>query len=248
MPLIRVIDFETTGVEPPKAAICQVGKCDVHVEDAKCIETREAGYVTRIAFPYSMFVNPGHPIPPEARGVHHIRDRDIAEAPPVDAGVKMLMETDGRPDAFVAHNAKFERQFFEGGGIPWIDTYKVAFRLWPEAPNHQNQTLRYVLDIDSRHDFQTELALPAHRAGPDAYVTAHILAVALEHTTVEQMIEWSNQPSLLPGSIHFGKHKGTAWSQVVPSYLDWICKQDNMDADVKFTARHWLNRRRSDDR
>jgi exodeoxyribonuclease X len=232
---IRVIDFETTGV-PPDAAICQIGQCDVTINDGK----------VTVGMPSAMFVNPGRPIPPEARAVHHIRDRDVEHAPSVDRGLIQLM--DGPPDVFCAHNAKFEREFYTGGNVPWICTRKVGMRLWPDAPNFQNQTLRYFLGIDGGYDFQAELAMPPHRAGPDCYITAHLVARALTAQPIEQLIEWSNQPSLLPGAINFGKHKGVLWSQCDSSYLEWMTRQPDMDEDKVFTARHWLNRRRSDAR
>jgi exodeoxyribonuclease X len=241
MPLIRVIDFETTGLKPPEAAICEIGWTDI------LLDTDLAGQTDwTINGPQSMYVNPGHPIPPEARGIHHICDRTVADSSPPSTGLQLL--TQGSPEVFAAHNAPYDRQFFGGGDTPWICTRKVAMRLWPDAPNHQNQTLRYWLDIDGQYHFMPDRAQPSHRAGPDTYVTAHLILKALEATTISQMVEWTNQPSLLPGAIQFGKHRGTPWSKVVPSYLDWIVKQNDMDADVKFTARHWLNRRRSDDR
>jgi exodeoxyribonuclease X len=235
--LLRVIDFETSGF-PPDGKVCQIGSCDVGLIDG----------VIKIAMPTSMFINPGHAIPPEARAVHHIRDKDVLGAASIDEGLKQLLHV--APHAFVAHNAKFEREFFPNTGtIPWICTRKVAMRLWPDAPNHQNQTLRYFLNVDDDGDFESWLAMPPHRAGPDAYITARILQRALLKATIEEMVMWSNQPSLLPGSIHFGKHKGTPWSQVEPSYLDWLVnKATEMDEDVKFTARHWLARRKADAR
>jgi exodeoxyribonuclease X len=154
-----------------------------------------------------------------------------------------------RPDAFVAHHAEFDKQFFDGDGMPWICTRKVAMRLWPTAPNFKNQTLRYVLGLDEDPGFDSFEAMPPHRAGPDSYVTAHLLARALKAASVAQLIEWSNQPALLPGAIAFGKHRGTPWEKVEPSYLEWIVHgAKEMDADVKFTARHWLERRLADAR
>lgn len=233
--LIRVCDLETTGL-PPDAAICQIGQCDVVLDD-------DDHGPPHVGMPSAIFVNPGRPIPPEARAIHHIRDRDIAHAPSVDTGLMQLMA--GAPDVFCAHNAQFERAFFEGNG-KWICTRKVAMRLWPEAPNFQNQTLRYLLDVDGSHEFESHLAMPPHRAGPDTYVTAHILARAIcTGTSIDQMIEWSNQPSLLPGNINFGKHKGTAWSQLPSDYLNWMCGAQDMDEDKKFTAKYWLDRQRS---
>ena len=232
---IRVIDFETTGTEPTDG-ICEIGWTDV-------IARRD---VLDISLPKAMLVHPGRPIPPEARAVHHISNRDIEHAPPVVVGLQQLMED--QPCAFCAHNARFERQFFGGGDTPWICTRKVAMRVWPDAPNFQNQTLRYLLDISADYGFDAPSASPPHRAGPDTYVTAHILSRALALQPVEQLIKWSNEPSLLPGSINFGKHKGTPWSRVETGYLEWMVKQADMDEDARFTARHWLNRRRADAR
>jgi exodeoxyribonuclease X len=235
---IRVIDFETTGIAPPEAGIVQIGQCDVTFDHGR-------GF-PRVGMPSAMFVNPGKPIPPEARAVHHISDRDISDAPSPDFGLKQLM--DGDPDYFVAHNAVFDRQFFNGNGR-WVCTRKIAMRLWPEAPNHQNQTLRYFLGVDDGPDFRRDLAMPAHDAAADCYITAHLIVKAIETgTALEQMATWTDQPSLLPGAIGFGKHKGTPWPQVDPSYLEWCLKQDTMDSDVRFTAKHWLERRRCDAR
>jgi DNA polymerase III alpha subunit (gram-positive type) len=49
---------------------------------------------------------------------------------------------------------------------------RLARALVPEAPNHKNQTLRAVLEIDRVAACAT---LGAHRALDDAMVTAHVL-------------------------------------------------------------------------
>lgn len=232
--LLRVVDFETTGMEADDAVV-QIGQCDVRLID----DAWEIGPAS------SMFVNPGKPICVEARAVHHIRDKDIAGAPSVDVGFLRLM--DGPPDVFVAHNMKFDRQFFAGGDRKWICTLKVARRIWPDSPRHGNQVLRYHLGIDQMEGFEPWMAMPPHRAGPDTYVTAWLLCQALKHASVEEMIEWSGQPSLLPGNIQFGKHQGTPWSKIDPGYLRWMLGQD-FDEDTAFTANYWLTRRTADDR
>lgn len=238
--LLRVVDFETTGL-PGEGRICQIGWTDVLV--------RDGGGPPEIHPPFQMFVDPGHAIPPEVRAVHHIRDRDVTGAPSIDEGLRTMQAPNGNgaPTHYVAHNANFEREFCTIDA-PWICTRKTAMRVWPEAPNHQNQTLRYWLKVDDDADFAPWDAMPPHRAGPDTYVTAFVLRRALEKAAPDQMVQWTSEPSLLPGAIHFGKHKGTPWSQVDPSYLDWIVtKASEMDTDVVFTARHWL-RRHADDR
>lgn len=228
--LIRVIDFETTGF-PPDAAVCEVGWCDVRTY-AGCT-------VAEVGNPVGMLVNPNRPMPPEARAIHHISDADVFGAEPIIAGFMSL--TNGPPDVFCAHNAKFEREFFAGGeSARWICTLKVGRRLWPDCPSHSNQCLRYFLDIH----LDDTLATPPHRAAPDAYVTAYILREAImAGASVADMVEWSNQPSLLPGAINFGKHKGVIWSECDRDYLKWIVKAPDMDEDKRFTARYWLEAR-----
>jgi exodeoxyribonuclease X len=145
------------------------------------------------------------------------------------------------PDVLVAHNCEFEQRFISGfasNGLPWICTHKTALRVWPDAPRHSNQVLRYwrglVLD--------EALAMPPHRAGPDAWVTAHLLAELLEGASAEEMIEWASQPGKLP-NITFGKHKGTRWPDVPTDYLHWMTRQKDMNADAVFCANEEIARR-----
>lgn len=226
--LLRVIDFESTGM-PPDAALCEIGWCDVRTD---------AGALIDIGVPVGMLVSPGRAMPPDARAIHHISDDDLAGAPSVDRGFLQLNHPS--VDVFVAHHMAFEREFFSGGDRNWICTLKVGRRLWPDSPSHSNQCLRYFLGIE----LEDALAMPPHRAAPDAYVTAHILSVALNSgISVADMIEWSAGPSLLP-RVTFGKHRGQAWKDLPGDYLDWLVRRSEMDADTKFTAQHWLEKRR----
>lgn len=222
----RVLDFETT--DEPKddvpAGVIEAGWCDV-VDGVP------------EAAPVSLLVNPGLPIAIKARAVHHLSPEDLDGAPPPDIAFRRLME--GSPDYFVAHNADFERHFFRGGEIPWICTYKVALRLWPDAPGHGNQALRYFLDLDC----DRALASPPHRAGPDAYVTARLFAKILdEGVDPDVMVRWSSGPALLP-TIGFGKHKGSKWEDAPSDYLRWIVEKSDLDRDAKANAKHHLKLR-----
>ena len=64
-------------------------------------------------------------------------------------------------------------------------------RLWPDSPSFSNQVLRYWRKPEG---IDHERGLPAHRAFPDAYVTAFHLRDMLNEASVAQLIEWSNQP------------------------------------------------------
>jgi exodeoxyribonuclease X len=222
--LIRVIDFETTGM-PPDAGVCEVGWCDLVVGDGP----------TQIGAVQSILTNPGRPIPIEAMAVHHILDCDVAGAPSPDTAFAKLMEG---ADIFAAHNAAFERAFFAGGDIPWICTYRCGLRVWPDAPSHSNQALRYFL----MHAIGDEMAMPPHRAGPDAYVTAHILRSLLSIRPSADLITWTSEPALLV-KCGFGKHRGQKWADVPSDYLDWLLRQRDMGEDIHHTARHHLKRR-----
>lgn len=226
---LRVIDFETTG-NTAQDAVCEIGYCDVF--------PAETG--ATVSETHQFFTNPNRPMPPEARAVHHISDAALKGARPISDGFMVLMGGDeGQPpDIFVAHSAEFERMFFSGGSVPWICTLKVARRVWPDCPSHSNQCLRYWLELDLASD----RAMPPHRAGPDAYVTARILSLALKEMTVDDMIRVTKEPSLIPGAIRFGKHKGAGWLEVPRDYLWWIVSKSDMDADTKFTARYWLEK------
>lgn len=227
--LIRVFDTESTGLptDDDPHALVEVGWCD--------IINGEVGE------PRAMLLNPGRPIPPDAMAIHHITDDDVADAPPPSAGCAALME--GAPDVFVAHNADHDRKFFGGGGVPFVCSYKVALRFWPDAERHTNQYLRYYLDLP----VDRAKAEPPHRAGPDAYVTAHLVVRILGEAdargvSIDDMVRWSRGPALLP-RINFGKHKGAKWEDVPADYLEWVVFKSDLDRDAKANARHWLKQR-----
>lgn len=231
--LIRVVDFESTGLPEAEggAAICEVGWCDVEVNIGETISAV-------VGTSRSVLCDPGRPIPPEIRAVHHIGDADVAGAMNQETALAMI--NDGMADYFVAHHCTFEQALFPQAGKPWLCTYRAAVRLWPDAPGHSNQVLRYWLGLELANEF----AMPPHRAAPDAYVTAHILARIIEdgRASIEDLARWSSGPPLLP-RINFGKHRGAKWEDVPTNYLDWIVNKSDLDGDTKANARHHLKAR-----
>lgn len=87
-------------------------------------------------------------------------------------------------------------------------------------------------------------ACPPHRAGPDAYVGAALIARIIEErkTSIDEMLRWSSGPALLP-RVRFGKHKGARWEDIPSDYLRWLVDKSDMDRDVKATAKHHLKKR-----
>jgi len=228
--IARCIDLETTGLpEDEGAEIIEIGRIDVH------IPTR------RIGRPWSTLVRPRGPIPAVTKAVHHITEKDVEGAPSLREVWDRIFSDIGPADVLVAHNDKMEKHFLGDVGHQFICTYKCARVVWPDAPGHSNQVLRYWLGIE----LDADQASPPHRALPDAYVTAHILARLLETKTIAEMVNISKFPALLT-VMNFGKHRGTRFEDAPADYLEWIRDKSEMDEDTKFSARYWLRKRMSE--
>lgn len=229
--MIRVIDIETCGVNPGDG-ICEIGWSDVS-------QGADGGWYA--SSPIAALVDPGKAIPPEVSAVHHITNEDVKGAPSLHHA---LGDDTAWPriSAYAAHRSSFEQSFLADVPLfkvaPWICTWKVALRLAPNAPSHNNQALRYWLGLD----LDRGLAMPPHRAGPDAYVTAHILRRMLAKLSVEEMIKISAEPAILP-KFTFGKHAMKPLAEVPSDYLEWMTRQQDMDADARATAAHHLKLR-----
>lgn len=225
-----IIDTETTGI-------------DKHSD--KLVELAAIRYSSDEA--YSEFCNPGRDIPAEAMAVHHITKELVEYAPSPSEIVLEMLANMGTPSLLIAHNAKFDRDMLRsvwpagGPRIPWVCTMKVARAIWPDAPRHTNQVLRYWLGLSLPEHLIGGLA--PHRALYDIVVTREIFRAALTKMPLEEMIELSNKPSLLK-KVGFGKHKGKLWSEVDSGYLRWCLSQPDIEEDVAHTARHYLSNRR----
>lgn len=230
--IVRVIDYETTGTEDDEfAEVIELGRIDLD------LSTETIGNA------WTALAKPKGEIPIETKAVHHITEAHVADAEPLVSLWGKFFEGCGESDVLAAHNAKFEKHFHPGNGRAWICTYKCALVIWPEAPRHNNQALRYWLDLDAEPDFDPALAEPPHRALPDAYVTARILRRLVREKPVNELIKISKFPALLH-RINFGtKAKGQLYSEAPADYLDWIAYKSDLNEDVKFTAKYWLKKR-----
>jgi len=225
--IARVLDYETTGTpEDADAEIIEFGRVDVFLPSRTIVN------------PWTSLACPRGPIPAVTKAVHHITEADVADAPQARELWDQFYEGCSPVDILVAHNAKFEQHFHDGDGRPWIDTYKVARVVWPDAPTHSNQGLRYWLELP----VDREKASPPHRALPDAYVTAHLFVRLLAEKSIDEMIHISKYPALLK-IMNFGKHKGMTFEAAPLDYLEWIRDKSDMDEDTKFTARYWAAKR-----
>jgi exodeoxyribonuclease X len=143
----------------------------------------------------------------------------------------------------VAHNAEYERFVLAKhdplAGLQWLCTYKAALRVWPDAPGHSNEVLRYHLGLGTGRRFPQA----PHSALHDARVTAALLRELLAAgTSIEDMLRWTNEPALLP-TCPLGDWRGRPWAEVDESFLLWILRKIFDREDVRFCAKAELDRR-----
>lgn len=241
---IRIVDIETTGLDPESDAIIEVGWCDLR-PDAIDLAGAPCHWRTVVSDGHDGFLaDPGRDIPPQSSAVHHIVRADVVDRPTPAEIVQLMYASAGPGAIFCAHNAKFERAFLAPvlpGAPRWICTYKCALRLWPDAPSHGNAALRYWRGLDG---VDRSLMTPTHRAGPDAYITATLLAEMLDGPdcpSLDTLIEWSNQPALQV-TCHIGAWRGHKWTDVDDGFLRWVAARD-FDEDILYTVRHEIDRR-----
>ncbi len=234
---IRVVDLETTGNSFTDGGVVEVGWQDLDDADGTW---RLSGP------PRSRLVRPGNPISPATSAIHHIVDEDVADAMSWHEVAPAALRGDpGEPPpvALAAHRASFEQRWCLpalSGRARWICTYKCALRLWPEAPGHSNQGLRYWRRPEG---LDRALGLPAHRAAPDAYVTAHHLRDMLALASVAQLLAWSDAPALL-ARVPYGPSRGRQWRDLDDDALRRILEGEaGGNVDLLYTARTEQERR-----
>jgi DNA polymerase III epsilon subunit family exonuclease len=156
-----VVDVETTGLTPGRAALCEIGA--VVVEGLEATAT------------FQTLVDPGRPLPAAIVSLTGLADRDVRQGASPQAAVRGFLAFAG--DAVVvAHNARFDLAFLDrevdrltgrrlGGAV--IDTAALARRLLA------GRVARVSLASLS-HFFGTSVR-PCHRALPDAEATSEVL-------------------------------------------------------------------------
>lgn len=246
--VFRVIDLETTGLDPSEAGICEVAW-----EDVDC-----RGNSIGLA-PHQCLIDPGVPIPPEASAVHHIVEEDVVGArrfsevlPRIEAEVPadFVGDESDRPVVYVAHNAEFEQSFMPSLA-PWLCTYRLALHLFPKLPSHGLQYLRYAIPL--------AVNLPrtqaVHRAGADVAVTVPLLTVCLQALaglekppqTIGELIRFAEAPALLD-RVPFKSSNYIRFEDAEYSLLEWIVERHAGGRDCVHTAAHHLEIRDGRDR
>lgn len=238
-----VVDTETTGLDPTKDQVVEIGAVATSIQDGA------------LGF-WGTLVRPTISIPPEVSAVHGITDADVEFAPRLDSAMESFAGFVGRfgpSPAFAMHHAEFDAAFlgldkrYTCPSFPVLCTKRLAQHLWPDAPNHRNQTLRYWRGFNRVETF----GIAPHRALGDALVTGRILLAEIDElheraiaVTVDDAIAYAESPILSP-TLRFGaKHRGAPMSDVPSDYLHWMLRNvTDLDRDTKFTVEHELAQR-----
>ncbi|MFL6864077.1 MAG: hypothetical protein ACJ8DZ_13870 [Allosphingosinicella sp.] len=229
-PVIRVLDFEATGLHDG-AEVCEVGYVDFTPRTHEI--STGATYLCRV-----------DSMPPDTRAVHHIRLEELVGLPPYDRWC--LYEDAARAGiyAFAAHTCSFEERFILGP-IPMFCTHKAALRVWPEAPAHGVFALLYWLEDAGLVSYDRARAFPPHRALPDAYATAVLLsAMFAAGMTGNDLRQWTAEPRVLP-RVPIGNWRGRRWDEPDLGFLNWIIgkRYSDMDPDIIWNAEREVERR-----
>ncbi|NLE75905.1 MAG: DEAD/DEAH box helicase family protein [Chloroflexi bacterium] len=154
------LDLETTGLDPERDAIIEIGA--VRFRGEQVFET------------FSTFINPGgRPIPQRVKQLTGISDADVANAPSLRDVRQALVRFVGT-NALVGHNVGFDLAFLRRHGLftrqDSLDTFELSGILLPHAARYSLERLAQELEIEaSMH----------HRALADAE-TSRSLFLALE--------------------------------------------------------------------
>ena len=240
--MIVCLDCETTGLDAKADAVCEIAAVPLKLS-VNIMGEHEGDWIVLPGT--SSLVAPGRRVPPEARAVHHLSDEELRTAPQLPRALADVLtavdQKGGLCEALAAHNASFDRGFigqYFPSNMPWLDTWRLAMHLYPDAPSFSTGALFYWLGIDKTMPV-TEAR--THRALYDATVTAHLLQRMLQERPLQALLDLQTQP-VLQKVCRFGKHRNVAWSDVPRDYLKWVIAQSNppFEDDVVHTAKHWL--------
>jgi len=235
---IRILELRTTGEDERFHAPCEVGYADL-VATSTVLENETASWEIGPCANY--LCNPGRYIPPQASAMHHILNEDVrgmvswAElldeiVPPVRHGAI----------AFASHQTSFACRWATDEMTeytPWIDTYRCALRLWPEAPSYQKHALRYWLKLPVQREEADK-----HKAGAAALVIAHILRRMLDEHPLEELLKLSLAP-MLQERCKIAPWLGKRWSKIGDErFLAWVAAGYNFGPREVATAAFHLAR------
>lgn len=168
-----VFDIETTGLNPMKDAITEIGAVRV-----------KEGVITE---KFHSFINPGMPIPKGIIKLTGITDEMVKDAPSAEQVIPDFLNfaADG---VLTAHNAPFDLGFLQAKTAKLgleiknevLDTLVLVRKLFPQLRTHKLSAMADYLNIGMER---------AHRAHDDAEATAKMLIKCMERIKADKSFE-----------------------------------------------------------
>jgi exodeoxyribonuclease X len=216
-----LIDCESTGlVEPQVIQLATKGplKFGHHLYDFPATEV--------------MRFKPTKAIEPGAMATHRIIATDLDECPTwlgfgIPEGVGYL----------IGHGVDYDWQAIGSPDLKRICTLALARNLWPDLNTHKLSALIFYL---YEPNAARELTRNAHDAETDVHLTALLLDHLLWEMRGRTLESWetlwqASEEARIPLRLTFGKHgpqngqPGALYSEVPKDYLQWMCRQADMD-------------------
>lgn len=230
--VITVLDCETTGLDP---------RTDRIVEFA-CRDS--------LGNEFSTMVNPGISIPCDVSAVTHIVDDDLIDAPSLEEAMTMIGRAIPEGNVLCAFNVRFDSSFLPVLNNPenprkWLCAYRLSRHLYPQAPKHTNQCMRYMLG-GAKIDLRGQ---ESHRALADVIVTQFVLGKLIEkylmdghEDDVDALLAFAAAPIRVE-TFPFGKHFGKKIESAPSDYLQWCLREmKDLDPDLRLQFQELLRR------
>jgi exodeoxyribonuclease X len=251
--VIVVTDTETTGYDPETCSLLEVGWVAIDSNDGKYVThdhslIRYDGVIPSDAkavhhITEAMVSVRGLPtrdqyigqmlqaeVPGEMYYAAHNAAFDRGFLPELDPKVRYEAALASTPGELIPDLISNYDGWLAESAVPWICTWRCAMHMFPDAPSHKNQALRYELGLEPMEEAITEDPQP-HRALFDAAVTASLVKHMLTIHTVKDLLDMSTKPVVLT-KIGFGKHKGQPFAEVPIDYMAWYLRQSETDPDT----------------
>jgi DNA polymerase-3 subunit epsilon len=181
--IAAVVDVETTGTNPDRDKIIELGICLFEYD-------RLNGRIYKVFGSSEWLEDPGFSIPPEITNITGITDEMVAGHRVDDRAVNDLL---GRVVLVIAHNADFDRRFLEQRLPAFVTKHWACSRSdidW-KAEGIRSSALEFVAySLGFFHD--------GHRAGSDCRATLHALAQPLPGTgrlALQALLEQARLPT-----------------------------------------------------
>ena len=165
------LDLETTGLDPKRDAILEVGAVRFEVSFADgSVRCEELDH-------WHSMVNPLRPIPIQIQQLTGIKHEEVIQAPKFSQiGASLRRFLGAHP--VVGHNVSFDLGFLTNNDLPLsnsaIDTFELASILMPHAARYSLAKLAATLGLDTRG---------SHRALEDAQSTRELFTALLDYAS-----------------------------------------------------------------